>query len=71
INDNTVLYDFVSKNDDVEVTEEFETGEQYGIGVKKGNKALLKVINDVIAKFKEDGTYDKLFAKWFPQIEEQ
>jgi polar amino acid transport system substrate-binding protein len=67
INDNTVLYDFLAKNDDVEVTEELETGEQYGIGVKKGNKALLAVVNKVIEQAKKDGTYDKLYKKWFPE----
>lgn len=70
INDNSVLYDFVNKNDDVAVTEEFPTGEQYGIAVKKGNQALLSVINEVLKKAKDDGTYDEIFKKWFPKVEQ-
>ncbi|MFC7440010.1 basic amino acid ABC transporter substrate-binding protein [Laceyella putida] len=39
--------------------------EQYGIIVKKGNKALLDKINAGLKKIKEDGTYDKLYKKYF------
>ncbi|MFG1710646.1 ABC transporter substrate-binding protein [Nonomuraea sp. M3C6] len=43
-----------------------DTGEQYGIGLKKGaDPVLLKTINDEIAKAKSDGTYEKIFVKWF------
>ncbi|SEH03736.1 polar amino acid transport system substrate-binding protein [Nonomuraea solani] len=55
-----------------EVAEKFEmigsldTGEQYGIGLKKGaDPTLLKTINEEITKAKEDGTYEKIFVKWF------
>ncbi|MFW6693345.1 basic amino acid ABC transporter substrate-binding protein [Streptomyces sp. MAR4 CNX-425] len=65
INDNGVLYDWVKDRPDFEVSTEFDTGEQYGIGVGKDNKELLKVINDVLAKAKDDGTYDKIYKKWF------
>lgn len=39
--------------------------EQYGFAVEKGNAALLKVINDSLATFKTDGTYETIFAKYF------
>lgn len=39
--------------------------EQYGFAVEKGNTALLKVINDSLATFKSDGTYETIFAKYF------
>ncbi|MEV4107175.1 ABC transporter substrate-binding protein [Nonomuraea sp. NPDC049695] len=43
-----------------------DTGEQYGIGLKKGaDPALLKTINEEIAKAKQDGTYEKIYVKWF------
>lgn len=49
-----------------EDVQEFDTGENYGIAVKKdGNADLLRVINDVIADAKEDGSYDALYDKWF------
>ncbi|MEV6104356.1 basic amino acid ABC transporter substrate-binding protein [Streptomyces sp. NPDC051940] len=65
INDNGVLFDYVKDNPDYEVVKEFDTGEQYGIGLKKDNDKLLKAVNDVIAKAKEDGTYDEIYKKWF------
>lgn len=66
INDNGVLYDYVRDNPELEVSTEFDTGEEYGFAVKKdGNDALLETVNDVIAKAKEDGTYDEIYEKWF------
>jgi polar amino acid transport system substrate-binding protein len=65
INDNGVLYDYVKKNTELEVVTEFATGEQYGIGVKKGNKALLDKINTSLKKAKDSGEYDNIYEKWF------
>jgi polar amino acid transport system substrate-binding protein len=42
-----------------------DTGEQYGIGLKMGNDALVKVINEEITKAKSDGTYEQIYVKWF------
>ena len=67
INDNSVLYDYVGKNPDTEVSVEFDTGEQYGVAVAKDkNDELIDTVDDVLAKAKEDGTYDKLYEKYFP-----
>ena len=41
------------------------SNENYGIGVKKGNTALLNKINEVLKKAKSDGTYDTIYEKWF------
>ncbi len=65
VNDNGVLYDWVKEKTDFEVVAEFDTGEQYGIGVRKGNAELLEVINKVIAEAKESGKYDEIYEKWF------
>lgn len=70
INDNGVLYDYVKGNPDTEVTAEFDTGEQYGLGVRTGNDALRKKINSVLAKAKSDGRYDKIYKKWFGKAPE-
>ncbi len=67
INDNSVLYDYVEKNPDTEVSTEFDTGEQYGFAVAKDeNDALLDAVNKALATAREDGTYDKLFKQYFP-----
>ena len=69
INDNGVLFDYVNANPDTEVSAEFDTGEQYGVAVKKdGNDALLKTINQVIEDAKSDGTYDEIYKKWFGDV---
>lgn len=39
--------------------------EQYVFLVQKGNKALLDKLNRGIAEAKEDGTYQRLYHKWF------
>jgi len=39
--------------------------EQYGIAVKKGNTELLEKLNKGLADIKADGTYDKVYAKYF------
>lgn len=39
--------------------------EYYGIAVKKGNTALLAKVNQGLAAVKADGTYDKIFKKYF------
>jgi polar amino acid transport system substrate-binding protein len=67
INDNGPLLDFAKKNPGLEVTTEFDTGEQYGFGVRTGNTALLEVVNETIAQAKSDGTYDRIYEKWFGQ----
>jgi polar amino acid transport system substrate-binding protein len=65
INDNAPLLDFAKKNPELTVTTEFGTAEQYGFGVRKGNTALLTTVNEVLAAAKADGTYDRLYEKWF------
>ncbi|GAU69095.1 putative amino acid ABC transporter substrate-binding protein [Streptomyces sp. NBRC 110611] len=65
INDNGVLLDYVKENPDTAVAAEFDTGERYGFGVRTGNDALRKKINEVLKKARADGSYDRLYKKWF------
>ncbi|MEV4244281.1 ABC transporter substrate-binding protein [Streptosporangium canum] len=52
--------------DKFELVGSLDTGEQYGIGLKKGaDPILLKTINDTITTAKSDGTYEQIFVKWF------
>ncbi|WP_327089674.1 ABC transporter substrate-binding protein [Nonomuraea sp. NBC_01738] len=49
-----------------EMISSLDTGEQYGIGLKKGaDPVLLKTINESIEAAKKDGTYEQIFVKWF------
>lgn len=47
------------------VGEVFSADDQYGIAVKKGNTEILNMINEGLAKIRENGTYDNIYNKWF------
>ena len=67
VNDLPVWSDYIKKNPGkFEVSAEFDTGDLYGFGVKKGgNPELLKTVNAVITAAKADGTYNTIYEKWF------
>ncbi|GEL46236.1 transporter substrate-binding domain-containing protein [Cellulomonas hominis] len=62
INDIAVLGPFVTEG--FEVSANFSTGEQYGLGVKKGSTALLDAVNGTLERIREDGTYDELYTQY-------
>jgi ABC-type amino acid transport substrate-binding protein len=53
---------------DAEIVEIIPTGEQYGFAVAKENPELLAAVNQALVDLKADGTFDTLFAKWFPGV---
>ena len=66
IYDNTVVGAVVANHPDLTVAAEFDTGEQYGMAVKKnGNVPLLETINTVIADLKAGQEYDTIYQRWF------
>ncbi|WP_374727459.1 ABC transporter substrate-binding protein [Haloactinomyces albus] len=65
INDNSVLAYYTKNNPGVEITNEFTTGDKYGIGVATSDDALLKKVNESLSRLKESGQYDKIYRKWF------
>ncbi|MBX6764178.1 MAG: basic amino acid ABC transporter substrate-binding protein [Rubrobacteraceae bacterium] len=50
----------------LKVVQTFPTGEQYGIAFPKGSKLRPKV-DKALAEIKKDGTYTKIYEKWFGQ----
>lgn len=48
-----------------ELVASLDTGEHYGIGMKKGNTELATVVNEAIEAAKKDGTYNSIYKKWF------
>lgn len=62
INDIAVLGPYV--DDSFVIGTQFETGEQYGLGVKTGNTALLDAVNGTLERIVTDGTYDEIYARW-------
>ena len=71
INDNGVLYDFAKDGPTTTVTTEFNTGEKYGFAGLKDNGNATKLMNKLnaqITKAKSNGTYNKIYQKWFGTV---
>ncbi|MHC3437098.1 transporter substrate-binding domain-containing protein [Natrialbaceae archaeon A-gly3] len=50
---------------DVEVAFVFETGEEFGLGVRQDEEELLEAVNEGLETIEEDSTYDELVSEWF------
>jgi polar amino acid transport system substrate-binding protein len=57
------------RGDEVDMTGQFVTNEQYGVVFEKGNP-LRTQVNEAIEAIKADGTLERLQAKWFPGSED-
>ncbi len=51
----------------IEIVEKVPTEETYGIAVEKNNTELIEQINEGLAKTIEDGSYAKVYEKWFKE----
>lgn len=68
VNDNGPLFDYVKDNPSTEVVTEFQTGEKYGLMVKKDDPNAQKIIdaaNEALKAAQADGTYNTIYKKWF------
>ena len=67
INDRPVNDYYITKSGEtgVKALEEKLTAEDYGIALAKDNTELQSKINEALKKLKENGEYDKIYAKWF------
>lgn len=52
---------------DVEVAFVYETGEQFGFGVRDGDDDLQSALNDGLAAVRESGEYGQITSEWFGQ----
>jgi len=55
----------VEANEGLEVSAAIPTEEEYGFAVAQGETELLEELNEGLEKVIGDGTYAKLFEKWF------
>jgi len=51
----------------IEIVEKVPTDETYGIAVAKDNTELVEQINEGLKKAIEDGSYTKVYEKWFKE----
>ena len=66
INDGPVNEAYMNKNEGkIKIVGEVLVSDQYGFAVAKGNNQLVSDLNSALSELIEDGTYDKLVAKYF------
>ncbi len=65
--DNAILLGMASENNKYELAGGTFTNEPYGIAINKGQEDFLKEVNNALSKMHDNGTYDKIFEKWFPK----
>ncbi|AGB42111.1 periplasmic component of amino acid ABC-type transporter/signal transduction system [Halobacteroides halobius DSM 5150] len=65
VNDLPVTAAYIMKKPNVKIVGEPFTSEQYGIAIREADDKLTKKVNAAIKKIKENGTYDKIYNKWF------
>ncbi|MBM3700685.1 MAG: basic amino acid ABC transporter substrate-binding protein [Actinobacteria bacterium] len=65
IADSYMCFAYVKNNEGLDVGFSIITDEQLGIAFAKNSPDLLAAVNSALKSIKEDGTYDKIHAKWF------
>lgn len=65
IDEVVINYYMTLEPDTFKVLEETLSPEEYGVGVKKGNEALLEELQAALDKMNEDGTAAEISKKWF------
>jgi len=68
INDEPSSQAEVASRPGLAVVEPIDTGEHYGFAVSKDNLQLLAAMNQALAAIIADGTWAKIFQKWFPGL---
>jgi ABC-type amino acid transport substrate-binding protein len=58
----------VEQRSGLEVVQAIDTDEKYGLALSKDNPDLTEAVNQALAEMIEDGTYEELFTKYFPDL---
>jgi polar amino acid transport system substrate-binding protein len=69
MNDLPVSLDAIKGKADLKVVQQIETGEQYAFAAAKDNPKLVDAVNAALDKIFTDGTYVRIFKKYFPEQE--
>jgi len=65
IDEVVINYYMTKEKDTFKVLDESLAPEEYGVGVKKGNEALLTKLQKALDQMNEDGTAAEISKKWF------
>ena len=55
----------VAASGGIELSAAIPTEEEYGFAVAQGETELLEELNEGLKEVEEDGTYAKIYEKWF------
>lgn len=64
----SMIYSAVQTDDNLELVESYDTNEQLGAAVVKGNDKLAGEFNTMLGEMYEDGSYDELVDEWFGEV---
>jgi len=62
--DDVILTGHIIQDDSLKLVGEPLTTEPYGAGIKEGDSAFRTFVNEVLAKFKDDGRWGTAYQKW-------
>ncbi len=68
--DNAILLGMAAQNPDYELAGGAFTKEPYGIAINKGQDNFLAEVNQALHEMHKDGTYDRIYDKWFPNSDD-
>lgn len=69
LNDEPSSVEEVKTRPGLEVVEAIDTDENYGFAFSKDNPDLTLAVNDALKTVIDDGTYEEIFKKYFPDLE--
>lgn len=67
--DNAILLGMAASNPNYKLVGGTFTNEPYGIAINKNQENFLNEVNQALKEIHEDGTYDEIYQKWFPDDE--
>jgi ABC-type amino acid transport substrate-binding protein len=67
--DDVLVLTLVKENLDLKAVGKPFMPRPYGIAVRKGDTDFIKWVNAELGRMKQDGTYDRLWKKWFADVE--
>jgi ABC-type amino acid transport substrate-binding protein len=69
VHDDIVILSLARENPDLKAVGKTFMPRPYGIAVRKGDTAFIAWVNAELEKMKKDGTYDRLWKKYFADVE--